>query len=143
MASWLRRWTRRSPGPTLGPLELRVLEELWGRETPTSVRDLTSRFPDTAYTTLMTTLDRLHRKGLLERRKAGRAFYYRPRWTRAELDSADAAEAIRAALDCDGATLRPLLSFFVDAVGERDHRLLGELEALVRARRQDRERKGS
>jgi len=39
------------------------------------------------------------------------------------------------AFEGDGAELRPLLSFFVEAVGDRDHELLDELESLVRARR--------
>ena len=42
------------------------------------VRELTPDFPDIAYTTLMTTLDRLYRKGVLAREKQGRAFVYRP-----------------------------------------------------------------
>ena len=58
----------------LGPLEWRVLEALWARTTIASVRDLQPEFPDIAYTTLMTTLDRLHRKGVLLREKNGRAF---------------------------------------------------------------------
>jgi len=61
-----------------GALELRVLEALWRRGEDASVRDLMPEFPQAAYTTLMTTLDRLHRKGVLERRKDGRAFLYRP-----------------------------------------------------------------
>ena len=52
-----------------------------GTRHPASVRDLTPGFPDIAYTTLMTTLDRLHRKGVLDREKQGRAFVYRPRLT--------------------------------------------------------------
>ena len=65
-----------------GALELRVLEALWRRGADASVRDLMPEFPQAAYTTLMTTLDRLHRKGVLERRKDGRAFHYRPLSTR-------------------------------------------------------------
>ena len=88
-----------------------------------------------AYTTLMTTLDRLHRKGILYREKRGRAFFYTPRMTPAELESAMAAEALKRALARDVSSLRPLLSFVVNAIGDRDHRLLDELETLVRARR--------
>ena len=119
----------------IGPLERRVLEALWTRGTAGSVRDLTADFPDIAYTTLMTTLDRLHRKGMLERTKQGRAFLYQPRLTRAEFESSRAADAMRLALARDQASLGPLLSYFVEAVGDRDRELLDELEALVRARR--------
>jgi predicted transcriptional regulator len=119
----------------LGPLEWRVLETLWRRDRPASVRDLTPAFPDIAYTTLMTTLDRLHRKGLLERTKAGRAFLYRARMTRPEFRSALAARAVRTALGEGDAAHTLLLSTLVDAVGSEDRALLDELEALVRARR--------
>jgi predicted transcriptional regulator len=118
----------------LGPLEWRVLEALWIRETPASVRDLTSSFQDIAYTTLMTTLDRLHRKGVLDREKHGRAFIYRPRLTRSQFESARAGDAVKAALS-NGGSLAPLASYLVDAVGDRDRELLDELEALVAQRR--------
>lgn len=124
---------RRPDAGRLGPLEWRVLEALWGRNHAASVRDLQPDFPDIAYTTLMTTLDRLHRKGVLERSKSGRAFLYAPRLTRAEFESARAAEAFRTALAGGGGSLA--LSYFVEAVGERDRQLLDELEAMVRARR--------
>ena len=119
----------------LGPLEWRVLEALWAWTGRASVRDLISSFPDIAYTTLMTTLDRLHRKGLLDRDKVGRAFVYQSRMTRAEFHSAQAASAVRTALEGGRATTELLLSTLVDAVSEQDRRLLDQLEALVRTRR--------
>ncbi len=70
-----------------GPLELRVLEALWARSGPACVRDLRPQFPGVAYTTLMTTLDRLFRKDVLAREKSGRAFYYCPRSSQQELIS--------------------------------------------------------
>lgn len=103
-----------------GPLENRVLEALWARDTAACVRDLQPQFPQVAYTTLMTTLDRLYRKGALTRHKDGRAFYYRPTATRPELVSHIA---------------RPIISMFVENIGQRDRALLDELEALVRERR--------
>jgi predicted transcriptional regulator len=136
MAPWLARF--RNPAVTagrLGPLEWRVLEALWTRAASASVRDLQPDFSEIAYTTLMTTLDRLYRKGVLERTKQGRAFFYVPRLTRQQFESGRAADALRVALEGDSAELGPLLSFFVQAVSDRDRDLLDELEALVRARR--------
>ena len=123
-----------------GRLEERVLEALWDRPAEASVRDLAEAFPDLAYTTLMTTLDRLHRKGLLERRREGRAFLYRPRWSRAELRGRGAMAALGDALGASGdvGVLRPVLSSFVDAVEARDLLLLDELERLVREKRRQR-----
>jgi predicted transcriptional regulator len=132
-------WFSRASGPRFsgqfGPLEWRVLQALWDRHADASVRDLRPSFPEMAYTTLMTTMDRLHRKGMLERTKQGRAFVYRPTVTRAQFESMRATEALRAVFEGDGTAVGPLMSFFVDAVGDRDRELLDELESLVQSRR--------
>ena len=126
-----------------GPLEIRVLEALWARPTPGCVRDLQPEFPGVAYTTLMTTLDRLFRKGALARAKSGRAFYYTPKTTYDELMSAVAGSTFKTLLPDDATAMRPILSMFVDTVGQQDEAMLDELEALVRARRQELKGKGS
>ncbi len=135
----IRRWLRALPGQGLtaafGELETRVLESLWRRGEPASVRSVREDIPEAAYTTLMTTLDRLYRKGVLDRERSGRAFLYRPRHTRAELEALFAANALEAFLGHETSALRPALSFLVDAFGNRDQALLDELEALVRERR--------
>jgi predicted transcriptional regulator len=119
---------------TLGPLELRVLEELWARGAAT-VRDMVDAFPGVAYTTLMTTADRLFRKGLLVRERQGRAFRYRPRWSRDELDLQLASSAMATMLADNPQTLQPLISMFVDEVSRRDHSMLDELERLIRRKK--------
>lgn len=119
----------------LGPLEQQVLDALWERDTEQTVRDLHTAFPRIAYTTLMTTLDRLFRKGLLARIRQGRAFAYRHRWTRDELAVVLAREAMGSVLPHDRETLRPVMSCFVDFVETCDPALLDELEALLRNRR--------
>jgi predicted transcriptional regulator len=120
-----------------GPLEIRVLESLWGRDTPACVRDLQPQFPGVAYTTLMTTLDRLFRKGTLLRTKSGRAFFYRPKLSQQELVSELAGSTFATLLPGDASSVRPILSMFVNTVGKHDHALLDELEKLVRARRDE------
>ncbi len=139
MTQLLQRWLRANPGQGLaaafGELEVRVLESLWRRAELSSVRDVREDYPEAAYTTLMTTLDRLYRKGVLERERSGRAFLYRPRHTRTEIEALLAANAIDALLHQEPSALRPALSFLVDAFGERDQALLDELETLVRERR--------
>jgi predicted transcriptional regulator len=138
MTAWFSRVARRSDahrGTVLGPLEWRVLTALWDRAAAASVRDLAPLFPEAAYTTLMTTLDRLYRKSVLNRTKVGRAFLYQPQFTRREFESAQVADALKAALDSAGGEVRPLLSFFVEAVSDHDRALLDELEMLVQARR--------
>lgn len=120
-----------------GPLEIRVLEALWSIEAPACVRDIQPQFPGVAYTTLMTTLDRLFRKGTLKREKSGRAFYYSPKGSQQQLISQLAGSTLATLLPGDLASARPIMSMFVDTVGERDHALLDELEELVRARREE------
>ncbi len=85
----------------------------------------------------MTTLDRLHRKGVLERRKVGRAFAYRAVSSRQELESGLVTKALQSVLK--GASAQPILSFFVEEVSRQDDRLLDELERLVREKRRKQE----
>ncbi len=118
-----------------GSLELRVLEALWLRGTPASVRDVHTEFTGAAYTTLMTTMDRLHRKGILARQREGRAFVYEPRFTREALETTTAARAVGPLLK--GRSARPILSYLVDAVSREDRRLLDELDELIQAKRRE------
>jgi predicted transcriptional regulator len=120
-----------------GALELRVLEALWRRGAEASVRDILPEFPRAAYTTVMTTLDRLHRKGFLERRRDGRAFLYRPVSSRAQMESRLVTRALQPLLE--GQDPRPIIYFFVEEVSRQDERLLDELERLVREKRRTQE----
>jgi predicted transcriptional regulator len=122
----------------LGPLEVRVLDACWAAGRAVTVRTLTASFPGVAYTTLMTTADRLFRKGLLTREKAGRAFLYRARWSRRELDLHLAGSTLATLLPGDRGALRPIISMFVDEVSRRDASMLDELEAMIRRKRGDR-----
>ncbi|HZT74502.1 MAG TPA: BlaI/MecI/CopY family transcriptional regulator [Terriglobales bacterium] len=66
----------------LGALEAQVMEVLWAQG-EANVREVAQRLArPLAYTTVMTTLDRLYKKGLLERHKRDRAFQYLPRMSR-------------------------------------------------------------
>lgn len=119
----------------LGPLERQVLEVLWERKRAATVRSVQPSFPRLAYTTLMTTLDRLYRKGVLRRFRLGRAFGYEPRCSRDELFGQMVSGQVADLMaTCGDSTL--LLSTLVQAVGHTDAELLDELEALVRAERE-------
>lgn len=118
----------------LGPLELKVLDVLWGRKRASTVRHVHPSFPQLAYTTLMTTLDRLYRKGVLRRFRLGRAFGYVPRCSRNELFGRMVSGQVTELLAACGDSTA-LLSTLVEAVREADAELLDELEALVRAER--------
>lgn len=66
------------------PLELLCLRALWslGEGNVNAVREIVAESRPLAYTTIMTVLDRLVRKGMLARRKVGRSFTYAPQATR-------------------------------------------------------------
>jgi predicted transcriptional regulator len=121
-------------GSVLGPLESRLLELLWTQRRPATVGDIRRALPELAYTTIMTTLDRLYRKGVLLRDKDRRAFVYVPRYTRAELVSELISGHVANLLGAaeEGTVL---LSTLVRAVGRTDAALLDELDALVQAER--------
>ena len=120
------------PPPGLGPLEQQVMDHVWEVGRPLRVSDVHAAFRASfAYTTLMTTLDRLYKKGLLGRRKSGRAFLYSARLSREALHRRVARRAFDALLGRDPRSARPVLSTLVEAVGDRDREMLDELERLV------------
>src|SRR5262245_26202347 len=119
----------------LGALEREVMAIAWTRD-ELSVRDACDVLgASVAYTTVMTTMDRLYKKRLLSRRKGGRAFIYRAAASRDELEGAVAAELVESLIRRDGGEPLPILSSLVDAVSERDRALLDELERLIREKR--------
>jgi predicted transcriptional regulator len=132
------------PGPLaggLGRLERQVMEIVWtGGDF--SVRDVQSRLPRTvAYTTVMTTLDRLYKKGLVLRRQEGRAYIYATALGRDELEARVTTDLLADVFAGRPGATRPFLSNLVEAVGDHDGRLLDDLEQLVREKR-DRIKRG-
>jgi len=117
----------------LGPLEKQVLQAVWARGTATvrEVRQDASLWQ--TYPTIMTTMDRLYKKGLLDRIPDGRAFRYSARYSPVELERAAVVNNVRQWLSSEYASLH--LSYLVETVGERDGKLLDELQALVERQR--------
>jgi len=113
-----------------------MLEALWQRGNATVREVVENGCQDLAYTTVMTTLDRLFKKNLLTREAEGRAFRYTPRVTREELQRDAAGEAFRQLLASSPAPSLPL-SYLVEIVGERDADLLEDLRRLVEAKRRE------
>ena len=125
----------------LGKLEREVLEQIWQRR-EVSVRDVYLQFEERiAYTTLMTTLDRLYKKRLLHRRKDGRAFLYAAAVGRAEFEEGIREDVIDSLFESGVGEIQPVLACFVDTVSERDRELLDELERLVKEKKRELRRK--
>ncbi len=121
----------------LGHLERQVLEETW-RRGETSVREVYAAFEErVAYTTLMTTLDRLYKKRLLKRRKDGRAFVYLPAVSPAEFERGITEDVIEGLLGHGAESVEPVLACIVDTVSERDRELLDELDRLIKEKRRE------
>jgi predicted transcriptional regulator len=113
-----------------------LLEEVWGRGSATVRELLANTDLNIAYTTVMTTLDRLYKKQVLSRAAEGRAFRYAARVTREELQRAAAGQAIQELLS-SGETSSLPLSYLVEAVTEHDIELLDELQKLVETKRRE------
>ena len=141
----LREFFRRRQAPAdpiesaFGILEREVMTVLWA-EGDLAVREVQARLPRrVAYTTVMTTLDRLFKKGVLSRRAIGRAFSYSPSLTRSELQASIASQVLTGLLASRQEAAVPVLSNLVESVadGEDGEALLQQLEALIRDKRKE------
>src|SRR5688572_21950158 len=124
----------------LGKLARQVLEETW-RLGEVSVRDVHRALEERiAYTTLMTTLDRLYKKNLLARRKDGRAVVYSAAVSQEEFDRGIKEDVVDGLLGHGADEVQPVLACIVDTITERDRELLDELERLVQEKKRELER---
>jgi len=123
---------------TLFDLEADIMEAVWGQGWDLfAVTDIHARLQldrPIAYTTVMTTVSRLHDKGLLERRREGRRYLYAPVMDREAFLQAMAREVLDSLCDSEPETAVALL---VDRVAAGGGSELDRLEALIRARRKE------
>lgn len=127
---------------SLGRLEFALMQILWSRG-ECNVRDVSQHLDrPLAYTTVMTTLDRLYKKGLLDRRMPDRAFLYSARLTSQQWERRRAENILAGFLAGSHPSRELLLSSFLDAVGEHDAVLLDELEKKIRRKRRELTRRG-
>ncbi len=131
------RLFKRSPSKSpLGHLEACVMDLMWSRG-ESNVRDVAEKLDrPLAYTTVMTTLDRLYKKGFLDRRKSDRAFLYSPRLSRRDWEQQRAGELVAGFLAGPKPSGEMLISCFLDQVG-RDASLLEDLERKIKIKRQE------
>ena len=98
--------------PSLGSLEAKIMRVAWDHpDRFMPVREMVALLDEgLAYTTVMTVMNRLYEKGLLRRRRAGRAWSYRPTGSNEAYIAAAMADALNAAEDRTAA----LLHFLAD-----------------------------
>jgi predicted transcriptional regulator len=124
----------------LGPLERRILGEVWVHKSLTVRELMINGDVPFAYTTVMTTMDRLFKKGLLDRAEEGKAFRYSPACTPAEVPRLMAVAGVRRWIESARPSSLPL-SCFVEAITAHDARLLDELRELVEQKRSELKRR--
>lgn len=114
----------------LGELELTIMEILWERNPATvrEVREVLAEERELAYTTVMTVMSRLADKGLLSRKKEGRAYVYWPDKSRTELESSLAGQVVRALLEDFGEVA---VSQFIHELEQVDRQSLDQLGELA------------
>jgi predicted transcriptional regulator len=119
----------------LGPLEARIMAVIWERG-ESGVREVMPYVGPLAYTTVMTTMARLYKKGFLDRYKEGFSFVYRSRFTkegwRRKCTEAFLDEYFSQSLGTD-----LLVSTLLDTAHLRDKAVLAELERKIRLKRQE------
>jgi predicted transcriptional regulator len=101
-----------------GDLEAVVMDRMWSREGTTTVREVFEdlrQSREIAYTTVMSTMDNLHRKGWLSRKRQGKAFLYWPELTREQYS----ARLMRDALD-GGGNPGLVLSHFLEQMSDEE-----------------------
>ncbi|RSM87480.1 BlaI/MecI/CopY family transcriptional regulator [Kibdelosporangium aridum] len=106
----------------LGDLESAVMAVLWESDEPVKVRDVLDNLSTgkkLAYTTVMTVLDNLYRKGWVHRELDGKAYLYQPAISREEA----ATRALRDVIDASG-DAEAVLMHFASSVSDREREIL-------------------
>jgi predicted transcriptional regulator len=116
-----------------GDLEAVIMDRVWERGEPVTVRELFDELSAEraiAYTTVMSTMDNLHRKGWLGRVREGKAYRYTATASREEYS----ARLMREAL-ADGGDAEVVLSHFVAQIGSGESDALRSVLRKLRGRR--------
>ena len=122
---------------SLSPMEMDAMEALWNAS-ESRVRDVVERLGNNrAYTTVMTALDRLFKRGLLDRRKSKHGFVYSPHLSGQEWARQSTRYLVSEMLAGSQASRQALLSAVVDAVSQHGIVLLEELEKDIRRKRKE------
>lgn len=120
--------------PPLGPLEAQIMEIIWSQDEVTirDIFDLLRKQRDLAYTTVMTVVHNLYRKGLLSQRKDGNAHFYTASQSRSQFIRSRVAEALDALLED---FTEPALAHLAERLSKTDAAQLDELEKMIAERR--------
>jgi predicted transcriptional regulator len=116
-----------------GDLEAVIMHRVWEHDSPVTVRELLDELlkdRDIAYTTVMSTMDNLHRKGWLARVKDGKAYRYTATASREEYSARLMQEAL-----ADGGDTEMVLSHFVSQMDGPESEVLRAVLRRLTGRR--------
>jgi predicted transcriptional regulator len=117
-----------------GELEAVVMDRVWARDDEVTVREVfedLASVREIAYTTVMSTMDNLHRKGWLDRKRVGKAYSYWPTMTREERSANLMRDAFQSGGDAD-----LVLNFFLQQMNDDESdQLKAALRKVSRRRR--------
>jgi predicted transcriptional regulator len=125
---------------TLGALEAQIMDVVWSAEEPICVQEVRDELARTgkeaAYTTVMTTLSRLSKKGFLGREMRGKAYYYFATVSEEELGNTVTKQVVDGLMSTFA---EPAISYFVEALSEKAPSKLDELADLIEQKKRDEE----
>ena len=128
---------------TLGALEAQVMNAIWDAGGEVAVEQVRQSLEDSgkkaAYTTVMTTMSRLHKKGLLNREMRGKAYLYTAAVSRKDLDTSVIKQVIDGLLSTFA---EPAMSYFVEALRENDPEKLDSLAEIIEEKRKEDHQEG-
>ena len=110
-----------------GNLEAVIMDRVWDHEDAVTVREIFDELAEErqiAYTTVLSTMDNLHRKRWLQRERSGKAYLYTPSMSREERSAKLMREAFESGGDTDA-----VLAFFVEQMNDEQS---AQLKAALR-----------
>lgn len=135
LASFLKN-RKRSYGQIFGKLEKEIMNFLWsrGEVTGRKVLDELRHSREIAFTTVLTVMERLVKKGLVEKRRGESVYIYKPRYTREEFGRLVSYEVLKGVLELSASSA---VASIVDLLEEADPKELERLSRLIEAKRQE------
>ncbi|WP_042147184.1 BlaI/MecI/CopY family transcriptional regulator [Paucisalibacillus sp. EB02] len=115
-----------------GPLEAKIMDILWNDENEKTIKDvqqILEREKLTSFNTVMTVMNRLVEKGILQKSSEGRSFLYKPVQSRAEFLNTQSKEMTTELMDEFG---NVVVSHMLNALEEADDELVAKLEQKIK-----------
>ncbi len=123
------KFKNKKPSP-FGELEEKVMEIIWnkGNATVKEVNEQLTRSGEKyAYTTIMTILDRLYKKGILDRKKEGKGYRYFPKISKEEFEEMVTEKVISDIVKANPSTAVAAFSGIIEELSEEELKKLKEM----------------